>query len=351
MNKYDLYLPEQVVLLAEMGATMALSISAGKDSDSIFKAITREHRSRQWPGELYALHADLGRAEWPQSLPHCEWLCQEHDVSLVVVRRPQGDLVQEIEDRMHKLRGTDAPFWPSSSARYCTAPQKTNQANKALVVLVLEDPKPPFWPSSANRYCTSDQKRGQADKVYNRSSLVISVEGIRAEESSARARKWPLRLRKQICASYLKPYALDPKKHSFEKGLVAIDKAIKLWLKRGREGRLALDWYPIFGWTIDEVYEYNGHSIAERDERRAIYREGRRRSDEGMILQALEGWTLHPAYIFGNDRVSCALCVLASVNDLRVGAEHNPWLLERYIRLEEVGGSTFKNGWSLKELP
>ena len=58
----------------------------------------------------------------------------------------------------------------------------------------------------------------------------------------------------------------------------------------------------------------------------------------------------HPAYDYGNERVSCALCVLASENDLRIGAEHHPDLAERYLRMEKKIGHTFRSGKRLKDI-
>lgn len=52
-----------------------------------------------------------------------------------------------------------------------------------------------------------------------------------------------------------------------------------------------------------------------------------------------------------NNRLSCAMCVLGSENDLLNGANHQPDLYLRYLELEDEGQATFKNGWSLLDLP
>jgi 3'-phosphoadenosine 5'-phosphosulfate sulfotransferase (PAPS reductase)/FAD synthetase len=225
-----------------------------------------------------------------------------------------------MEDRLEKLAGTGDPFWPDTQNRYCTSDQKRGQADKEL-----RQPKP-FWPSLQNRYCTGHQKTNQADKQLRQFSLVISAEGIRAKESPNRAKKSPVSVRQGPTAKALK-------KLSPEDALAY----------RNTTQKLALTWYPIFYWSEEEVYRRCGHSTKERDHRRELYRQGRKE-------EALDGWGMHPAYIYGNDRVSCVLCVLASLNDLRVGANHHPELLEHYIHLENKGQATFKNGWSLKEL-
>jgi hypothetical protein len=152
------------------------------------------------------------------------------------------------------------------------------------------------------------------------------VQGLRAEESTARKKKQPVELRSQICSTPLKK--LSP-----------LD-ALKQW----RPGqRVALNWYPLLSWTEEEVYGRCGHSITDRNNRRELYKAGQKES-------ALNGWQMHPAYVFGNERVSCVLCVLASLNDLKVGATHHPKLLRLYIEMEIAGNATFKNNWGLMEL-
>ncbi len=83
--------------------------------------------------------------------------------------------------------------------------------------------------------------------------------------------------------------------------------------------------------------------MAERNWRRELYQAGRK--DE-----ALQNWNMNPAYVYGNDRFSCALCVLATKNDLTVGACHEPFLARYFIHLEDVSGFTFKKGFSLREV-
>ena len=60
---------------------------------------------------------------------------------------------------------------------------------------------------------------------------------------------------------------------------------------------------------------------------------------------------IHPAYTeYGNDRLSCALCVFACDKDLRNGAMNRPDLAERYRKVEEKSGFTFRYKRSLKEI-
>lgn len=316
----EIYLPPIIKKALEQGAALVASISAGKDGQAMLMALVIAYIRHNWQGPLYALHCDLGRAEWPESYSHCQRIAATAGVELVIVRRPQGDLFQEIEDRMEKLAGTDKPFWPSSSARYCTSDQKRDQADKELI-----KPKP-FWPSLNNRYCTGHQKTNQADKELRKFPLVISAEGIRAEESPARSKKEAVSIRKSITAKALRDLSLEDalEYQSFNQ-------------------RLCLTWYPVFYWTEEQVYQRCGHSIEERNYRRALYREGRKE-------EALDGWGMSQVYIYGNDRHSCIICILGSLNDLRTGAREHPEVINYLIGLEDKGGATFKHNWSLKEL-
>lgn len=288
--------PPAIELAATLGATFYVSISGGKDSQEIFRQVTAWHQAGGYPGAVMAIHADLGRADWPQSLSQCQHMTQGAGIPLLTVQRTDGaDLVEHIKRRMAKLAGTGTPFWPSSS----------------------------------NRFCTSDLKRDPIDKKYreNDLGLLVSVEGIRAEESPARAKKPPLEVRSRITTKVLKKESPS--------------RAVGLW--EPGAGRLALTWNPILEFSEEDVYQGAGHSLAERNQRRAWYKEGK-------IEQALAGWLMHPAYVFGSNRVSCMVCILASVNDLRVGALHGAELYRTYRGWEVESGFTFKSKWSLGEL-
>ena len=288
--------PGVIVGALFQGADLAVSLSGGKDSQAMAHPLYDFHSKLNFPGSIYAIHMDLGRVEWPQTAEHVRRIARKAGLHhLKVVSRPQGDLLQQIQDRMKKLKDTGKPFWPSAAARYCT----------------------------------SDQKRSQADKVYRKSSLIISAEGIRNEESHSRAKKQPVSIRKSITAKRLKN--LTPRE------------ALMKW--NGKE-RLALNWYPILHWTTEEVWWGCGTSILALENRRRDYAE----ADGIHKAVLLDMWPAHPAYMFGNDRLSCALCILGSKNDLQVGARHNPDLWQTYRDMEEEGGFTFKHGFSLAEV-
>ena len=288
-------IPPVIAAALAAGATLAISLSGGKDGQAMLAALVAAHRAYAWPGALVALHADLGRVEWPESGPHCERLCAAAGVPLQVVRRPKGDLLARWQERMAALAGTGKPFWSSAQ----------------------------------NRYCTSDLKRGPLDTALRQWPLVISAEGLRAEEGPDRAKKPVVGVRRQITRERLK--ALPPAA------------ALDAWQQR-RQGRLALNWRPILDWTLDAVWAACGTSAADLARRQRLYQ-------IGATAQALAGWPAHPAYVYGNRRVSCMLCVLAAKSDLVNGARHNPALYAAMVRMEAASGCRFRADLALADLP
>jgi 3'-phosphoadenosine 5'-phosphosulfate sulfotransferase (PAPS reductase)/FAD synthetase len=336
-------IPPAITEMLSRGGSMAVSISGGKDSQAMLYSIARLHREHGWTGEIFAVHAHLGRAEWPQTLEHCQRIANAAGVGLIVLRRPQGDLVEEIRTRMEALRGTGKPHWPDAGNRYCTSDQKRGQIDKVL--------RAPHWPSAANRYCTSHQKTNQIDKVlrspwptatqryctadqkrdqivkaHRKYELVIAAQGMRAEESPRRAKMTAVTVAARVTA----------------KALTELTSEQALDAKTDGQ-RLALDWLPLHEWTEADVWEACGTTLGDVNRRRELYKSGRHE-------EALHGFVGHPAYVFGSTRLSCALCVLASRNDLEVGAKHNPDLLREYVAMEHESGFTFRQDLCLETM-
>ncbi len=239
------------------------------------------------------VHADLGRVEWKESLEMCERTSLALNVPMAIVRRRDGlDMLSIWQRRMHQLAGQDKPFWSSSAARYCT----------------------------------SDLKRDPIDAFYRNcgENFIISCEGIRAQESSKRAQKNPLEIRTRVTSE-------------FYKGMT-VEQAIAAYRP---DKRLVLTWLPIFNYSVEDVWNTCGNSCEDLLLARAEYKA------TGLVPAS---WAFHPAYVYGNERVSCTFCVLGSLNDLQNGAQHNPELLQEMISMEDESGYTFKQGWSLREL-
>lgn len=270
------------------GAKLYANLSGGKDGQAMLKTVISNGMHAE-----AVLHCDLGRVEWPQSMGMCERSAKQFGLPLHVIRRSDSrDLLAHWQQRLIKLEGTCKPFWSSSK----------------------------------NRYCTSDMKRDPTDTFLRSQGkgIIISMEGIRAEESTARSKKNPFTIRTRITSSYYD--GMTP------------EEAIAKY-KPGE--RLGITWYPIFNFTLEEVWNTYDACNELLQLARNFY------NSTGRIL---ETWPFHPAYAMGNDRVSCMFCILGSLNDLQVGSIHNPELLGQMIEMEDMGKATFKHNWSLREL-
>lgn len=272
----------------KLDAAIYGSISGGKDGQAMVRTLVRNGIPLDG-----LLHCDLGRSEWPQSMSMCESQASEYVQPLHVLRRADGlDLLAYMQRRLEKLRGTGKPFWPSSAARYCT----------------------------------SDLKRGPSDAFFRTcgTNLIISAEGIRAQESRARAKKSPLTIRPSVTSSF---YA----GMSAEQALAAYRP----------DKRLVLNWYPVFNMSIVEVWASYDMTLDHLYESRQLYKHHR---------EIASWWAFHPAYAMGNERVSCMLCILGCLGDLQNGARENTVLLDQMIEMEDAGGATFRDKFSLREL-
>lgn len=157
------------------------------------------------------------------------------------------------------------------------------------------DPSRPCWPSSKVRYCTSDLKRAPISRwirnTYSTGKVVCAI-GLRAGESHARAKKLTVSVREDCTAPTL--------------------------------NRLALNWLPIHEWSEANVWD----------------------------CIRTHGNLAHPAYRLErpNQRLSCALCVLASLNDLLNGAVQNLDTYRELCRIEAVSGYSFRQDFWLSDL-
>lgn len=284
-------IPDTIKKALDMGAKLAISISGGKDSQAMLNLLVHSFGLADC---AFAIHADLGRAEWKQTPAHVERTAQDAGVALVVVRREKGDLLDRFQERRAKLEGTGKPFWASAAARYCT----------------------------------SDLKRNPIDKFLRSFELVISCEGIRADESPARARKAPVEVRRTITGKYYRE--MSPAE--------AVAAYNPNW-----NTRLALTWRPLLDATTSDVWKLCGTTMEDVEARKALYA-------ANFKAEALAGWTAHPAYIFGNERLSCALCVLGSKGDLVRGAQHNPELFLNLLEMERESGCSFRQDISLQDI-
>ena len=242
----------------QMGAIFYISTSGGKDSQAMTILLERWVPAEQ---RVY-VHADLGDVEWHgvQAHIHATLPCQAQLNVVRAIDKHGNDktLLSEVERK--------------AAAKPDTVP----------------------WPSSAMRWCTSDLKRGPIYKFIRndmkaRGALrAINCMGLRAEESTARAKLEPMKLNKML----------------------------------SKAGRTIYDFMPIHDWSTEEVF--------------------------AEIHKA--GQEAHPAYAGGNERLSCMFCIMGSPNDLRHAARQNPELAARYVEIEERTGHTLFHKKSLAQI-
>lgn len=251
---------EHTPALADYDIVIA-NISGGKDSQAMLDLLVERAREQEVVERVVAIHADLGRAEWAGTKEIAERHAEAYGVRFVSVTRPQGDLLEHIEKR---------GMFPSASARYCTSDHKRGQVAKAITSLVAEK-----------------RDSGELGEPP-RQARVLSVMGIRAEESTARSRK----------------PALQTDEHA----------------SSGR--RLVETWLPILSWSETDVWERIRRS----------------------------GVAYHHAYDLNMRRLSCCFCVLSSRRDLEIAARHNPELAQEYRQLEQKTGHTIKADLSMEQI-
>ena len=268
------------------GAHLVVSVSGGKDSDCMSLILHRKWR--KLPNDTRGLFA-LIHAD----VVNCEWPQSWTHCQL---------MAQRLAVPIFKVAAT-----------YRDGSPKTFFSE--VLRKMKKRPDAPPWPSAACRWCTSDLKRGPISKwirnYFPRDAVVYSAIGLRAEESPARAKKPILRLR---------PSCQAPTKN-----------------------RIVYDWLPLLDLTLDGVWRVllPDGGLDQLEAYRNIY------NRTGIIELS---YHYHFAYVWGNKRVSCACCVLACENDLRIGIAHNPHIRNKIALLEQKSGFTFLPKKSIMEI-
>lgn len=233
----------------DSGALVFVSHSGGKDSQAMYAHL----RGFVPADQIVVVHANLGEVEWSGVIDHIQ-----KNIGHVLNVVKAGKTLLEMVERRHASR-----------------------------------PEVPPWPSPKHRQCTSDLKRGPIQKFIRAemkkrgSLLAINAMGLRAEESSARAKRPVWQLNKTL----------------------------------SKAGRTVHDWNPIHDWSTAKVFN------TIRDYGQSPF------------------W----AYAKGNERLSCVFCIMGCDGDLRNGAEQNPELARKYIELERKTGYTMFASGSLAE--
>ena len=148
---------------------IVLNSSAGKDSQAMIDHMVKMAYKQTYDlMNLVVVHADLGRVEWSGTRELAEKQAQAYGLRFIAISRPQGDLLQQVEERGK---------WPSSTCRYCTSDQKRDQVSKVITAL--------------SREVVAVKGKGHHVNILN-------CLGLRAEESPARAKREEMSINKRL---------------------------------------------------------------------------------------------------------------------------------------------------------
>ena len=151
---HEVSVPSQCREMIRRGALVSISTSGGKDSQAMTILLARIVPRDQ----LVAVHAPLGKIEWPGTIDHILATLPE-GVPLILAPVASG---KTLLDRVEERR-----MWPSNSIRWCTSDFKTGPIQREL-----------------RRYLKTHPRFG---------GRLVNAMGMRADESVARARKVPWR--------------------------------------------------------------------------------------------------------------------------------------------------------------
>lgn len=295
--------PEEIAkIMKDESCVTTLCISGGKDSQATQEFLLHLRKLHGWTGELYAIHCNLGRADWKTTQPFVEAQCKKAGLKLVTVKA-QSDLLAIIYKRYLKLlqENRQVPHFPSAAARYCTKASKIEPTDKHL--------------------------RSAGHK------LIINVMGIRAEESTSRAKKPAVYLRPSLCSERFAVKYCELHTKKIKKYWLPVEEAYRLWLETGKQHRLAIDWLIIHSWRIEKVWEWCGTSLAEWERRRKL-----------PDSEAVKGWPANVVYVIGsgNFRMACAYCIVSNENDHINAIAYNPETYDWFVKNEQESGWDFQ---------
>ena len=236
---------DKIIKLRDRGAIFYISHSGGKDSQAMYITLKKIIPQDQ----IVVVHAHL---------PEIVWAGEQDHIINTIDPGTQFEIVQAGKTFFNMVdhRG----MFPSPKYRQCTSDLKRDPINKFM----------------------------RADLKAKGKTLAVSCVGIRAEESSNRAKA----------------------------------KTFKLNNRMSKARREVYEILPIHDFLIDQVWS----TIACADQKP------------------------HWAYGEGMSRLSCCFCIMASAADLRVAARLNPELYRRYVEKEKELGFTVRHGQSLEEV-
>lgn len=252
---------------------IVISSSAGKDSQAMLSHLVELADAHGVSRDkLVVVHSDLGRVEWEGTGELAARQAAAYGLRFEIVSRiggvakkssetyKQGEVYGDLLDYAER-RGA----WPSNKQRWCTSEFKRGPISKVYTQLAKE------WKK------TSDEKRA---------CRILDCQGLRAQESPARAKKPVFKNRKKTA------------------------------------NQIVDTWLPIHAWTTEQVWSKIKESGVEH----------------------------HRAYDLGMSRLSCAFCIFAPKSALLIAGKHNPELLDEYVKVEKKIDHTFRQDLALADI-
>jgi len=235
---------EKIQELADRGAIFYISDSGGKDSQCM-----RIELEKMLPqDQTVIIHADLAGVEWADTQKQIRRYTEKHQVIICKAGKTWWDMV----DSRQKF--------PGPKYRQCTSDLKRDPIHKAI----------------------------RKDLKAKGKTLAVNCVGLRAEESSGRARLNPIKINSRL----------------------------------SKAGREVWELLPIHDYLVADVFR---------------------------TIEAA-GQEPHWVYGLGNERMSCVFCIMGSTNDWQVGARNNPDLYRRFVEKEKELGFTMKQGATMEEV-
>jgi len=291
--------------------------SAGKDSQASLSKVIKTAKAQNYPlDRIVVAHADLGEMEWPGTLDLAKEHAAHYGLRFEVERRPQGDLLQQVEER---------GMWPDSKNRFCTSDHKRGQIARLFTKLTKETRDALATAGSGVR----DQPRPVRDRVRaDRHPRHVGFDEADVDWGGHRGRGGrvlrvrPARPAKRSLKKvrFLSVFGFRSEESPARKKMVEFEIDERLTNTLRHVDR----WLPVHHWSTRDVW----HEIHQ------------------------SGMRSHWAYQRGMSRLSCRFCIFAPKSQLMISAQQpeNREVFERYVQLEIKIGHRFKAKESLQDI-
>ena len=108
-------------------STLLVNFSGGKDSQAmLLEAIDTVDRDR-----ILVHHQDLGEADWPETRPYVESICERLSLRLVIEKSPRGGLLDMLKQAV-KNRREDLPALKDGPMRGYAGVPATSSATSPI---------------------------------------------------------------------------------------------------------------------------------------------------------------------------------------------------------------------------